>query len=185
MKLPIAVLTGYFGSTLPTSAANMLVLYGGVPHSGPSKNPPVTGTPCWLGYLAARKNSGLVETMPKAPLEMASCTAVAISVGLVWSSRTMPESLWPLTPPSAFCRAMRALNPAGAEVNSDDPGPVSEVIMARVIGAPDVAAPAVAPSAPTTSMTPTRRNDANANRAMRRETPAIVAPLGFGCVTLC
>ena len=75
--------------------------------------------------------------MPKAPLEMASCTAVAISVGLVWSSRTMPESLWPLTPPSAFCRAMRALNPAGAGLNSEDPGPVSEVIMARVIGGPE------------------------------------------------
>ena len=74
---------------------------------------------------------------------------------------------------------MRASNPAGAVVNSDDPGPVSEVIMARVIGAPDVAAPAVAPSPPTTSMTPARRNDANVNRAMQRETPAIVAPLRF------
>ena len=86
-----------------------------------------------MGYLAARKNSGLVETMPKAPLERASCTAVAISVGLVWSSRTMPEILCPFTPPSAFCSAMRALNPAGAWLNSDAPSPVSEVIMAMVM----------------------------------------------------
>ncbi len=49
--------------------------------------------------------------------------------------------------------------------------------MARVIGGPDVAAPAVAPSPPPTAMTPARRDDANVNRAMQRETPAIVAPL--------
>src|ERR1700693_1376053 len=158
MKAPIALWTGYFGSPLPTSEANMLLLKGGVPHSGPSKNPPVTGTPCWFGYLSARKNSGLVETRPKAPLDRASWTAEEIAVGLVWSSRTMPESLWPLTPPSAFCRAMRALNPAGAVLNWEDPGPVNEEIMARVIGVPDVAAPAVVASGPTTSMTPASRN---------------------------
>ena len=71
---------------------------GCVPHSGPSKNPPVTGMPCWFGYLAARKNSGLVETMPTAPLDRASCTAVAISVGLVWSSRTIPVDLVAVDP---------------------------------------------------------------------------------------
>ena len=94
---------------------------GCVPHSGPSKNPPVTGTPCWFGYLSARKNSGLVDTMPIAPLERASWTAVATPDGLVWSSRTIPVSLCPLTPPSAFCSATRALNPAAAWLNSEAP----------------------------------------------------------------
>ena len=92
MKLPICVFTGYFGLTLPTSLANMLV-YGCSPHSGPSKNPPVTGTPCSLGYLAARKNSGLAETTPMTPFDRAFWTAVTTSDGLVWSSRTMPSSL--------------------------------------------------------------------------------------------
>ena len=113
MNAPMFVLTGYLGSTLPTSAANMFVK-GCVPHSGPSKNPPVTGTPCWLGTLSARKNRGLVDTMPSAPLERASWTAVDTPDGLVWSSMTMPVSLWPFTPPCAFCKAMRALNPAAA-----------------------------------------------------------------------
>src|ERR1700722_20499653 len=93
----MAVLTGYFGSRLPTSDANMLVLKGFVPHSGPSKNPPVTGTPCSFGYLSPRKNSGLVETMPKAPLDNADWIAVTISVGLVWSLRTMTPSFWRCT----------------------------------------------------------------------------------------
>ncbi len=44
------MLTGYLGSTLPTSEANMLVK-GCVPHSGPSKKPPVTGTPLLLRVL--------------------------------------------------------------------------------------------------------------------------------------
>ena len=50
---------------------------------------------------------------PTAPLEMALCTAVAIWVGFVWSSMTSGTSLCPFTPPLAFCRAMRALKPAG------------------------------------------------------------------------
>ena len=61
------VLTGYLGSTLPTSEANMFVK-GCVPHSGPSKKPPVTGMPACCGYLSARKNSGLVDTMPDGAL---------------------------------------------------------------------------------------------------------------------
>ena len=113
MKAPMAVLTGYLVSTLPTSEANMFV-NPGVPHSGPSKNPPVTGMPACWGYLSARKNRGLVDTMPTGFLESASWTAVTISVGLVWSSRTTPLILWPSIPPSAFCMAMRALKPAGA-----------------------------------------------------------------------
>src|ERR1700692_2933578 len=71
MKPPMAVLTGYLGFTLPASEANMLVK-GCVPHSGPSKKPPVTGTPCWFGVLSARKKRGLTDTMPMAPLERAS-----------------------------------------------------------------------------------------------------------------
>ena len=145
MNAPMDVLTGYLGSRLPTSDANMLVK-GFVPHSGPSKNPPVTGTPCWFGALSARKKRGLTDTMPTAPLESAFWTAVATSVGLVWSSRTTPVILWPLTPPSAFCIAMRELKPTAAWLNSEDPSPVSEVIMTTVNGAPDVAAPAVPPA---------------------------------------
>ena len=49
-------------------------------------------------------------------------------------------------PPSAFCSAIRALKPAGALLNSDDPSPVSEVIMTMVMGEPDAAAPAVPPA---------------------------------------
>ena len=49
----------------------------------------------------------------------------------------MPTILCPLTPPSAFCSAMRALNPAGAWLNSEEPSPVSDVIMAIVIGEPE------------------------------------------------
>ena len=77
--------------------------------------------PCSFGILAARKNSGLVDTSPNAPFEIVSWTAVEIPVGLVWSSRTMPLILWPFTPPSAFCSAMRALKPAGAMLNSEAP----------------------------------------------------------------
>ena len=80
---------------------------------------------CW-GYLAARKNSGLCDTMPKA-FESASCTAVAISVGLVWSSRTRGTSLCPFTPPSAFCRSILALKAPGDVASSDAPGPVIDV----------------------------------------------------------
>src|SRR6202044_3396714 len=145
MKPPMAVLTGYFGFRLPTSEANMLVK-GWVPHSGPSKNPPVTGTPCWFGVLSARKNKGLSETIPSAPLDRADWTAVATSVGLVWSSRTTPTILWPFTPPSAFCMAIRALNPTGALLNSDEPSPVSDVIKAMVMGASEDAPAGVLPA---------------------------------------
>ena len=83
--------------------------------------------PCCWGYLAARKNSGLCETMPKA-FESASWTAVAISDGLVWSSMTSGTSLCPSTPPSAFWRSIRASNAEGDEESSDAPGPVMEVM---------------------------------------------------------
>ena len=95
---PAPVLTGYLGSTLPSSEANMFV-YGCVPHSGPSEKFPVTGTPCCWGYLAAAKNSALSDTMPRAPLEMASCTAVTTVVGLVSSLITKGTILCPLMPP--------------------------------------------------------------------------------------
>ena len=162
MKAPMAVLTGYLVSTLPTSEANMFV-NPGVPHSGPSKNPPVTGMPACWGYLSARKNRGLVDTMPTGFLESASWTAVAISVGLVWSSRTTPVILWPSMPPSAFCMAMRALKPAGALLNSDEPSPVSEVIITMVMGAPDAAAPAVPPARLVTPMPAVKASAASPN----------------------
>jgi hypothetical protein len=113
------------GVTLPSSEANMLV-YGCVPHSGPSSYVPVTGTPAWFGYLAARNISGLCETMPNA-LESASCTAVLIWDGLVWSSITKGTSLCPSTPPSAFWRSRRASKPAGEVAFSDPPSPVRSV----------------------------------------------------------
>jgi hypothetical protein len=107
--------------------------------------------------------------MPNAPLESAPCTAVAIAEGLVWSSSTVPTSLCPFTPPSAFCIAIRALNPAAAWLNSADPGPVSDVIIARVIGVPDVAAPAVPESAPSApAVIPPAINAARPTRASRR-----------------
>src|SRR5580704_9865726 len=53
---------------------------------------------------------------------------------------TRGTSLWPCTPPWAFCRAMRALNPAGDVPFWDEPGPVSSVTYAMVIGAGDGAA---------------------------------------------
>src|SRR5277367_4468999 len=121
MKAPMAVFTGYLVSTLPTSEANMFV-NPGVPHSGPSKYPPVTGRPACWGYLSARKNRGLTDTMPAGFFDTASWTAVATSVGLVWSSRSKP---------------------AGALLNSDEPSPVNEVIITSVIGEPEAAAPAV------------------------------------------
>ena len=92
--------------------------------------------------------------MPAGFFETASWTAVAISVGLVWSSRTTPLILWPSMPPSAFCSAIRALKPAGALLNSDEPSPVSEVIMTRVMGEPDAAAPATPPPARLVMPTP-------------------------------
>ena len=64
--------------------------------------------------------------MPNA-LESASWTAVAISDGLVWSSMTSGTSLCPFTPPSAFCRSMRASNPAGEVEFSAPPSPVRSV----------------------------------------------------------
>ena len=67
MNAPMDVLTGYLGSRLPTSEANMLVK-GCVPHSGPSKNPPVTGMPACCGSLSARKKRGLIDTMPDGAL---------------------------------------------------------------------------------------------------------------------
>ena len=88
----MAVFTGYLSLTLPTSEANMFVK-GCSPHSGPSKKPPVTGRPACCGYLSARKNSGLIDTMPAGFFDTASWTAVAICVGLVWSSRTTPSIL--------------------------------------------------------------------------------------------
>src|ERR1700722_11161890 len=146
MNAPMAVLTGYLSLTLPTSEANMFVK-GCWPHSGPSKKPPVTGRlACW-GYLSAKKNRGLVDTMPAGFFDTASWTAAATSVGLVWSSRTTPVILWPSIPPSTFCRAMRALKPAGALLNSDEPSPVSEVIITRVMGEPDAAAAPAVPAA--------------------------------------
>ena len=84
--------------------------------------------PACCGYLAARNISGLCETMPKAPLEMALCTAVAISLGLVWSSMTSGTSLCPLTPPCAFCRAVRAWKPAGDVEFWEPPSPVMSVM---------------------------------------------------------
>ena len=57
---------------------------------------------------------------------------------------------------------MRALKPAGALLNSDDPSPVSEVIMTMVMGEPDAAAPA----------TPTgQARDADARGAGERRQP--------------
>ena len=123
--VPSWVFTGYFGLTLPLSAANMLV-YGCSPHSGPSLYEPVTGMPCSCGYFAARKKSGLCETIANA-FESASCTAVAISDGLVWSSMTSGTNLCPCTPPSAFCKSRRASNAAGDDPSSGAPGPVTDV----------------------------------------------------------
>jgi hypothetical protein len=68
---------------------------------------------------------------------------------------TTPEILWPWIPPSAFCSATRALNPAAAWLNSEEPGPVSEVIMARVIGVPVAPVPAVLPPPPPQAAAPT------------------------------
>ncbi len=87
----------------------------------------MTGTPASCGYFAARKNRGLCDTIPKA-FESASCTAVAMDEGFVWSSMISGTSLCPLTPPSAFCRAIRALNPAGDVPFSDAPSPVRSVM---------------------------------------------------------
>src|ERR1700678_2008884 len=47
-------------------------------------------------------------------------------------------SLWPFTPPSAFCRSMRASNPDGELAFSEAPSPVRSVTYARVIGAAPV-----------------------------------------------
>ena len=66
----MVVLAGYLGSMLPVSDANMFV-YGFVPHSGPSTLAPVTGTPACSGYFAAAVKSGLTETIPNVPLEIA------------------------------------------------------------------------------------------------------------------
>ena len=81
---------------------------------------------CW-GYLAARKNNGLCDTTANA-FESASWTAVAMADGLVWSSMINGTSLCPFTPPSAFCRASRALNAPGDVESSDAPGPVIDVM---------------------------------------------------------
>ena len=90
-------------------------MYGCLLDSGPSLYEPVTGTPACWGYFAARKKTPLVETMPKAPLESVAWTAVMTAVGLVWSSITSGNNLWPFTPPSAFWRSMRASKPEGEE----------------------------------------------------------------------
>ena len=90
-----------------------------------------------LGELAPGEEQGADRDQADgAPLlDKAAWIAVGANPdGLVWSSSTMPTILCPLTPPSAFCRAMRALKPAGALLNSDEPSPVSEVIITRVIG---------------------------------------------------
>ena len=75
-------------------------------HRSPA-GPPAAGT-CRPGRTA-----GWSTRCPPGSSRRASWTAVAISVGLVWSSRTTPLILWPSIPPSAFCRAIRALKPAG------------------------------------------------------------------------
>ena len=65
--------------------------------------------------------------MPKA-LESASCTAVAMAVGLVWSSITSGTNLCPCTPPWAFCRSIRASKACGELEVSGAPAPLREVM---------------------------------------------------------
>src|SRR5580704_10707330 len=48
---------------------------------------------------------------------------------------TTGTSLCPLTPPSAFCRSIRALKPAGDDEFWGPPGPVRSVMYAMVTGA--------------------------------------------------
>ena len=105
-NLPVAVDHGADGLVLSVSEGNMLV-FGCVPHSEPSKAPPVTGIPACWAYFAPRKKSGEFDTIPTAPSEIACWTAVVvITVGLVWSSITIPTSLCPFTPPAAFWAAI-------------------------------------------------------------------------------
>jgi hypothetical protein len=93
------------------------------------------------------KKSGLWETMPNAPFEMALWTAVAMMEGLVSSSMMRGTSLCPFTPPSAFCKSIRAVKPAGDDASSDAPGPVRELMYAMVIGAGEAeACPVVTPN---------------------------------------
>ncbi len=87
----------------------------------------MTGTLAWLGYLAAAKKTGLFATIPMAPLESASWVPVTTAVGLVWSSIISGTSLWPCTPPAAFCWSRRARKPFWELAYSGEPGPVSEL----------------------------------------------------------
>ena len=57
-------MTGYFGSTLPLSAANMLV-YGCSPHSGPSSYVPVTGSAGLLGVLGGEEHQRTLRNDPE------------------------------------------------------------------------------------------------------------------------
>ena len=73
--------------------------------------------------------------MPKA-LESASCTAVAISEGLVWSSMTSGTSLCPFDAALGVLQVQSG--PRSRPVScafSDAPSPVRSVMYAMVIGA--------------------------------------------------
>ena len=72
--------------------------------------------------------------MPTTPSEMACWTAVAITVGLVWSSITIPWIGWPLTPPAAFSAAILASKPLAASPNCCAAEPVIDEIRAILIG---------------------------------------------------
>ena len=58
---------------------------------------------------------------------------------------------------------MRALKPAGAWLNSEEPSPVSDVIMTIVSGEPDAPAVAVPASKPATVVVPANASDASPN----------------------
>ena len=89
---------------------------------------PVTGTPACWGYLAIWSVKTDWDTTPITPLEMASCTPVAAEAGLVWSSMTSGTSLWPFTPPLAFCAESAASNTLTVPMSCEAAAPVCELM---------------------------------------------------------
>ena len=70
---------------VPPTVENMFV-FGCIPHSGPSKPPPVTGTPaCWVILVLAKVNA-LKFSIRKTPLLRRSWVAAAFPAGDDWSS---------------------------------------------------------------------------------------------------
>ena len=92
-----------------------MLVFGWVPHSGPSIGAPTTGTPscCAIRYAVLVKSETNIRLKTLFSW-ISSSTAVPAPCTLEVSSAVTSLSWCPLTPPSAFCMSMRAVAPCTA-----------------------------------------------------------------------